>query len=295
MSFTGPNLCRRARFETEHQAAGVASAVGAPYRARHCAACGHWHIVSDERPAFRLHAPLGRAVVRGAKTTHRIPVGRVRSCPYRIYDGEIDNGRPRGIYRLEYEQQLANDVGDAILTSDGTARVTYTTETLVLVTKIEREPLEAIDDDKATAEGFASFAEFLDYWHNTYGELTDRRMAGEVWVVHFVVEHEDTIRLLANELRAGSAYTSTANSALPHEPEAIDPDIVAQLPSSQDARHRWELAKLEHDADFRALPLEDQVAAIRQLAERTGADVRGPLREIARQVQRARRRLPDAA
>lgn len=235
--------CRRARFATETQARTAASSVGDPYRARHCAACGYWHIVSDEAPTFRLPPALGRAVVRGDKTTHRVPAGRIRHCPYLV--GHT--------YALEYEQSLHNEIGDPVNDRHGQQRSTFATETIVHVTKIGRATLNDITDATAAPEGFKSFAEFLDYWDATYGDLTDRRMAAPVWVVHFAVEHQDTVHLLPN---------------LPHEPEAVDPAIVADLPASRDAQQRWHRDRALTRATYSHLPTEDLVAlALRRMRE----------------------------
>lgn len=267
--------CRHASFADVDRAQQAASSLGAPWRARHCAACGLWRIASDELAHFRLPPALGRAAVRGDKTTHRIPAGRARHCPYIVGHS----------YPLEYEQPLANELGDPVNDRNGIQRTTFTTDTIVVVTSIERQSLIDIDDDAAVAEGFKGFDDFLDYWNDAYNphaasddddkrHLSDRRMNAAVWVVHFTVEHQDTVRLLvADETRAQAAYTATPASALRGEMEAIDPDIIADLPASIEAQQRWHRDRATTQASYAHLSTEELVAlALRRMREARIAD-----------------------
>lgn len=280
--------CRLARFAGQEQAEAAAAAVGAPWRARYCLRCDRWHVVNDERPTIRLAPSQARAVIGGRKTTHRIPAGRVRHCPYRVRDGHVENGHEVGVYALEYEQTLTDDVGNAILDSKGRRRVTWATGTVITVTQITREPLQDITDETAQSEGFANFGAFLDYWavaHVPVDEdgnrpLTDRRMASDVWVVHFTAHQQDTVWLLPG---------------LPDEPEAIDPAIVADLPASRDARQRHQRIQLEAQRQREAMPLSELVAREIAAAREVGVDTRVYEESILRRLRALRNRARRAA
>lgn len=236
---------------------------------------------------IRVTPALGRAIIRGDKTTHRIPAGRQEVCPYRVWepprvvevDGDIYTGRERGVYRLEYEQRLTDP-------DTGRAWTEYGTRTVLRVYSITRERLEDITDDTARAEGFDSFALFLDYWNDTYnpyadtpGEedarryLTERRMRGFVWVLHFTAEQQDKVHLLPN---------------LPHEPEAVDPDLVADLPASLIARQRWVRDRAAAERELADLPITQRLAHALAQAKAERRDTSSAEFIIAKQIERIR-------
>jgi hypothetical protein len=55
----------------------------------------------------------------------------------------------------------------------------------IRITSIWKEPVNAISEADAIAEGFASRDEFLDVWKGLYGEDTD--MNAQCWVLSFEV------------------------------------------------------------------------------------------------------------
>lgn len=228
---------------------------------------------------MRFTPEHGRAILRGDKTTHRIPSHK--TCP-----------QPGDLTPLHYHHALKDSDGTAQIGQDGRQQYTYSTGVQLRVLDVYAERLEDITDESAQAEGFANFGEFLDYWEDKYGPLTDRRMSSLVWVIRFKPEGQDAYHFLSQD----GGYTTSTHRAVPEEPEAIDPDTIKDLPASLEARQRWHLDQARKEAQASRLSIAQRVAYEIEAAKAAGIDIRDDMRVIQRRLDAiANRRLNRAA
>lgn len=185
----------------------------------------------------------------------------------------------------------------------------------IRVTTIRREPLHMIASNlhDVRAEGFQTLDEFAATWislHDKRARMADaaratlkgdrkiqdptghmlEHFAGvHVWVLTFEYVSEMPLFLAA---RSDELYTHDPRHALPDEPEAVDPAEVTLLPSSQEARERYDETHRLREAAYLALPLPEKVRLLHELADQGVIDTTkaGPLRELDRQANRALRK-----
>jgi hypothetical protein len=177
----------------------------------------------------------------------------------------------------------------------------------IKIVAVRRELAGDIAFHDARAEGFPTTEEFKAYWvsihdkvwlehenkmldeaENDDGVVLDRdvwllrrslamfeqRHAHKpVWVISFHLDLAPVGRLLA--LRSHEGYTTNPARALPHEPEAVDPDTQKRI--TRDAgmtTRQWQALEATHrDRDRELLSREDQLVRLQRSARLRGVDV----------------------
>ncbi len=126
-------------------------------------------------------------------------------------------------------------------------------------------------------------------WQWRAGFLRTKRVAADR--VHLLAKrggYTDDPRLaLSATEQEGDWREVPENLGPPPEPEAVPPEIVAELPTSVMAVANYERVQAERRAEFEALPLSEKVRRLEQRAERVGRQ----LARIADAAEAAERKL----
>lgn len=176
----------------------------------------------------------------------------------------------------------------------------------LLVGSVHRETLGEIDHQSALREGFPGFGEFLEYWANLYGvDIGKLNMEQPVWVISFELYRpenivrigKDRVRLLANQhgRKDAGQYVTNAGAAISREPEAIDPAVIAQLPSSLQATQQWAKDRAWFQAaEVEGATLGERLDRVLTESRRVGMDTTGVEWAIDRKVQQLEHRKKAA-
>lgn len=244
---------------------------------------------------MRIPAPQARAVQRGAKTVHRVPVDtRLTARPLR--PANRHGGRP---FHPHHGDVLTIHGGHRDPALDPPKWVT--TETVhCKIVAVDRAPLGLLTDEQAQAEGYNSAEEFeIDFVERHDRPWLDTQIAE---LIEHAVPHADAVatrpewarRRYEHRWAFREAWILTIKSfhdmplllpGLPHEPEAIPVErIKRRWTDRADKRHAAAIADIR-ELDRRLLTQEQRLAQLHRTAHLRGVDV-------SRELWLLRRRLP---
>lgn len=172
----------------------------------------------------------------------------------------------------------------------------------IWITDVYRQAFEDIDHQDVLREGFHQFDGLLKWWEDTYRAEPD--WGDEIQVIRFELYKDqdrvakpprDVVRSLRGPWDPGTpAGEGMAERRRAPEPEPVDPAKLHPAWSVKAEQQRVR-AMMEREADFRDLPIVEQVKRAIADARAQGVDTSSPEYVIGKQVERLRRMSRKAA